>query len=593
MRTASRPCAYSRFQRKAPRTVPLILRAWLLLSVGLATWGVAVSEVLAAVSASAPTDISVTLYRDPDRRAGPDLHGLDLDQLRGFALVTETRTVSLPAGVSRLRFEGVADGIQAESAIITGLPDGMLEKNHDAKVLSPASLVVATLGRNLWLVRIDPKTGKTSQVAGKLISDGEGVIFQSSEGLEALRCSGLPETFHFDATADEAATPTLSALVRSPAPVTAKVRLSYLARGFDWMATYTATVSANGKSMNLGAWVTLANGNAASFPQAHAQVVAGRLNRESGEVEPVDDGGQLLASCWPRGTTSDTSGEPDIERVTPLGWALVAARDARKVMAPMAMRAGAIQESAVAALEVTQEQLGDLKLYRVPERTSVSSRQVKQVRLLDRRDIPVELLYSADIEANVEDQTFPLQKILRTRNDEVHHLGLPLPSGTVDAFYERDGIPLLVKEGPLRDVTLDEEFEIEAGEAPDVEVSSVIEKIRTDLTTLKKLPLIPGVVHLRSNAVDEVNRIDISNARNAPVSVELRLLLPDGTQLIRSDHAPTRHNGHPAFRLTVPGGDKVTIRYQTEHTAFRPVLTAPQRQCFPGQPTLTAPHECG
>ena len=82
--------------------------------------------------------------------------------------------------------------------------------------------------------------------------------------------------------------------------------LSYLARGFDWAADYIATLSADGSSMDLGAWVTLANGNGVGFPAAHTSVVAGRLNRENGEVEPIDVGGPILAQCWPRGSTSDS-----------------------------------------------------------------------------------------------------------------------------------------------------------------------------------------------------------------------------------------------------------------------------------------------
>ena len=41
------------------------------------------------------------------------------------------------------------------------------------------------------------------------------------------------------------------------------------------------------------------------------------------------------------------------------------------------------------AKKVQQEQLGDLKLYRVPERTTLASRQSKQVRLMDQPGIPV------------------------------------------------------------------------------------------------------------------------------------------------------------------------------------------------------------
>jgi hypothetical protein len=66
------------------------------------------------LTASAPVDVSVTVYRDPFRSEG----GFDLDNLNGFALITETRRVVLMPGQHRLRFEGVADGIEPASAFL-------------------------------------------------------------------------------------------------------------------------------------------------------------------------------------------------------------------------------------------------------------------------------------------------------------------------------------------------------------------------------------------------------------------------------------------------------------------------------------------
>src|ERR1700733_11715578 len=301
---------------------PVILRGH-----GSRRWGPASGLVLTCALAAAPamaadtlaekpSDLSVTVYRAPERGSG----SIDLDRLEGFALVSETRTVHLPAGTSRLRFEGVADGIEPASAIVTGLPDGVLEKNREGKLLSPSALIAAAVGKSLTLLRTDSKTGKLWRVTATIRSDaGGGVVFETSEGIEALRCSGLPETFSFSGITDLAATPTLSVLVRAAQPVTRTVTLSYLARGFDWAADYTATLSADGKSMDLGAWVTLANGNGVGFPAAHAQVVAGRVNRERGEVEPLDPGGPILAACWPRGSASDSPPYLQIARASPLG----------------------------------------------------------------------------------------------------------------------------------------------------------------------------------------------------------------------------------------------------------------------------------
>ena len=95
-----------------------------------------------------------------------------------------------------------------------------------------------------------------------------GVVFETPNGIEALRCSGLPETFDFDAaTTGLVAVPTLSVLTRVETQVEAVVQLSYLSRGFDWAADYVGDMRAADK-IDIGAWITLANGNSVGFANA-------------------------------------------------------------------------------------------------------------------------------------------------------------------------------------------------------------------------------------------------------------------------------------------------------------------------------------
>jgi hypothetical protein len=499
----------------------------------------------ADAAASMPSDLAVTVYRAPSRDTG----SINLDALGGFALVSETRTVHLPAGVSRLRFDGVADGIEPASAIVTGLAEGVIEKNREGKLLSPSALLDAAVGKPVTLLRTDKKTGKSSRIDGTLVSDAEGgVVFQSAEGVEALRCSGLPESFSFSAATDLAATPSLSVLVRTPQAVTKTVTLSYLARGFDWSADYVATLSADGKTLDLGAWVTLANGNGAGFPQAHTQVVAGRVNRESGEVEPVDIGGPILARCWPRGSTSDSPEDLQFKRAQPAdaagaGVETVVAR--AQAFAPMALR------SMMVAKKVEEEQLGDLKLYRVPDRTTVAARQSKQVRLLDRARVPVVTVYDADLGWGTDAASGPARRLLRTINSTANHLGLPLPSGRIAVFTTHRGERLLEHESGMRDLAVDEEVEINMGESPDIRVEST--------------------------QVKEVTQVDISNARAEPVEFELRLQLPAGARVARADHPVGTKNGRPIFRLTIPANETLTVHYRTQRAEAGGVRTTPSR----------------
>ena len=547
------------------RAYPLIVGVSLILSgiaLGAATAATAATEGAATeVLAEPPSDLIVTVYRAPYRDSG----SIDLNDLNGFALVTETRLVRLPAGVSRVRFEGVADGIEPSSALITGLPGRVIEKNRDARLLSPSALIASAVGKPVELLRTNRKTGTTERLPGTILSDaGGGVVFKTEEGVEALRCSGLPETFSFGPAADLSARPTLSVEVRSPSAVTQQVTLSYLARGFDWAADYTATLSQDGKHLDLGAWVTLANSNGVGFPSAHAQVVAGKVNRvnggdgEIGEVEPINIGGPILAQCWPRGSTSDQ----------PPPMVLRASMDRmfKRSLAAPAPAAMSLQEiSVTAARRVQQEQLGDLKLYRVPTRTTLASRQSKQVRLMDQSGIPVGTIYGADLAAAYRGaaSTDAAHRLLRTKNTVANHLGLPLPSGAVAVFTAYNGERLLEHESGLRDIALDEDVEIDMGESSDVQVSLTPEETSIDSGGAKLLPLVPGL-SLRSVKVEDVQRVEVSNARAAPIDFELRLSLPEGARIVRADHPLGTKSGRPLFRFKVPANQTVTVRFQTQ-----------------------------
>jgi hypothetical protein len=374
------------------------------------------------------------------------------------------------------------------------------------------------------LLRTDKKTGKLQQMlAGTVLSDAEGgVVFQDRGGYRGAALLGAAGDFPVHRrTTDLAASPTLSVQVRSPAPATATVTLSYLARGFDWAADYVATLSADGKTMDLGAWVTLANGNGVGFPDAHTQVVAGRVNRESGEVEPLDIGAAILAQCWPRGSTSD---QPPMRLVlTTRGMAM----DRMDKMA-LPAAAGALQEVMLTgARRMEQEQLGDLKLYRVPDRTTVASRQSKQVRLLDRSGIPVRFVYGADIA--VGEQRTPGARNAAAADQERcrESAGTAAAVGPGRGVRRRQGAQLLQHESDMRDLAVDEDMEINLGESADVQVAVRKETRRIDPKGAHSLPLLPGVT-LRSVQVDDFTRVEVSNARAGVIHFELRLRLPEG-----------------------------------------------------------------
>ncbi len=506
------------------------------------------------VTASEPSDVAVTIYRDPGRNGG----SLRLDSLGGFAVITETRQVIIPAGRSRVRFVGVVDAIIPESAIVSGLPGGVIEKNRDAALLSPSALMRAARGKKITLKRTSKVTGKTELVSGEIVSaSDQGVMFRTAAGNEALRCSGQPETFTYGLDADGlSARPTLSVLTRSSKPIAATITLTYIAEQFDWNANYTAHLNPDGKTASIGGWITLANGNSVSLNNARTQIVAGGLHREY-VARFVNNQPQVIARCWPMERTSDVPLRPDrpYNLVTPyMGQDFERFDKASEIMVTGQRRGYAVPApSPVMAMDASYapaapppppEQLGDLKLYTIPQRTTVAAMQMKQTRLIDQPGVPVEFYYATTINAlsyGSAEHTSGM-RMVRTLNDKAHQLGLPLPAGSILFQQDQFGRSMLVGEPALADTAEDEKIELPLG-------------IASDLTIARRT--------LRRDAKSQDAEVTISNAGPAELMLELKVPLDGGQKLTSSDRPHEQRNGQPLFILKVPAGDKVTLHFNT------------------------------
>jgi hypothetical protein len=426
-----------------------------------------------AVDASAPSGLTVTMYRDPYR--GPD-QKLDRNWPRGFAMITEKRRVTLPAGESTVRFDGVAEGMVAVSAIVTGLPGGTIEKNRNAELLSPGALVDGSLGNRVTITRTNPGTGAetTEDAIVRTRADG-GLVLQTAAGFEAVRCSGLAENVQFDRVpAGLSPNPVFSVDTRSAEGGTYDVTLTYLSWGFDWQANYVATLAeptAGGDlAMHLTSWLTLVNDNGQSFPDAELLAVAGKLKVVSNyqalsdppEAKPL----QLL--CYPIGSTA--AGTPVHYPYPP----------PPPPPAPMAAPPPVAMESAQAimvtgararapAMVARQEDLADLKLYRVPEPVDVAAKSQKQVAFLDREDVNGRLLYTSDCTPwTGEAGARPASILLATVNDKEHGLGVALPTGSLALFEASSRGDQLVGSKTLRDYAAGQDVEIDLGQSGQV-----------------------------------------------------------------------------------------------------------------------------
>jgi hypothetical protein len=491
------------------------------------------------VTSPRPDRVAVTVYRDPNR---PAAQAPNLQWLNGVALISETRQVTIPAGTTDLRFEGVAGGIIPQSAIVTGLPEGFIERNRDAYLLSPATLLDRSLGRRVHLRRTSRATGQVRD-QDAIIRSGAGgaVVIETEGGFEALRCTGLAETLTYDRVPPGlSARPTRSGRARVTRPVTATITLSYLASGFDWQADYVATVSADGNSIGLFAWLTLANSDETGFANASTQAVAGRIRRRDLPRQP-SEGGPLTISCWPQDTTSDIPLEEwermvddrdsDGENIAVYGNDAVAGAVNFAPPPP--------PPAPMVAMQAQQEALGDLKLYRIPEPVTVAARSQKQVALLQQPRVQVRTVYRQRFYPAGQVMQAQASRIFVTRNRREDGLGLPLPAGRLMLFDEADGRRALVGQAVIRDYAEGEDVEFDFG-------------------------AVPGVLSVQTPVARGKDQIDyevvVTNDRPQPIAYELEIGVQPSQ--VRSETRLGRRNGMALWTATVPANGSLTLRYR-------------------------------
>jgi hypothetical protein len=506
-------------------------------------FGYSAANAQTIVNSDGPSKVAITVYRDANRGDQP----IRPNWPGGYALITETRTVSIPAGESVIRFEGVSEGMYPESAIVTGLPRGVKEKNRDARLLSPAGLVDAYLKREVTLMRTDRATGKVREQTAMITAGPTGgVILETGEGYEALRCTGLPERLKFARVpADLAAKPTLSVITQSDRAVTATVTLTYMAAGFDWQANYVIHAGkfspANEVDLDVFAWLTVANGGNQSFNDAELQVVAGRLNKRANAYLPAGPSPQLRLSCWPMQRTDQVP-----LRVPYTVYAgLESSANADESMVVTAMRRKSFEgvmgapppplSSPAPAVVAQQEELGDLKLYRVPERMSVNAKGQKQVAMIVQPDAKFRQVYRTDLGYNLNyTSAFLLEPNLVSMNEEVKGLGVPLPSGQAMIFENSKFGDQLVAQLKISDLAVGQKVELPL---------SASAQVRGSITILT-----------RSKEKNTAS-VNLTNAKPYPVSAEIKLpvMVTNKSENVR------KVDGRSVWFVTIPANGSAEL----------------------------------
>lgn len=500
------------------------------------------------VVSAQPDRVAVTLYHDGDVSTDQLLHGGANSWIhdQGLAFVTETRTIDLPAGPAVVKFRGVAATMVPQTGVIEGLPNGVLEQNFDYDLLSPGSLLAKSIGQTVRLVRADTKTGKLKEEDAIVRSGPNGAVLEIDGKLEALHCSGLPEKLVFERVPEGLAdTPTLSVRTDAPAAGHYTITLSYIATGFNWSADYVARLDDATGKLALTGWLTLANFSSTSFPDAPVDVVAGNL-ATTGTDKPVQAAPLYLAtSCWPTKIDWSTHRPPPFPPPPP------------PPMAAMAFEGRTAAESViVTGSRIAAQNLGDYKLYALPEATTVAARQTKQIQFLDQPDVSYERLYRYDVtyDSRNPGQRARANVLLRLRNEADAGLGKPLPAGSIAVFEPAsDGSEVFAGQDSVRDISVGLPIEVTMGRAMNIRVAP-------------RLVESSSSGHGRDTVVTDSWDIDLANDKPAPITLELRQDLYRGEARITSEsRAHTESFGRAVWTFALASGDSAELRYTVSH----------------------------
>lgn len=527
------------------------------------------------VASPKPDHVAISLYRDPARDTDTALPALDDSEgLGGFALIRETRTVDLPPGPVTVRFEGVSSSILPESALLRGPKGRPREKNFDRRLLSQRGLIDAFTGQRVLLRTIDRATGKATYEPVRIRSGPEALIVEHKGGVEAVQCSGLPQTMLYDSVpAGLNPVPTLSMMLGDQPGGRATLELTYLATNFDWQSNYVGQVDARAESVDLFAWLTVASGDSTSFEKADMAVIAGRIAffrqapaaddedswREEEELQREKDEGpwspdniEVWFDCWGMGNTGNA---PFRDRLFTPDRLPIDTPDYADGMSIGFFYGGGgcggEDDDCGADIVVTgsriapREDIGDYKLYRVPQPTTLGAQSRKQIAFLEKPGVAAQMLNIVEVRG---DDYYPDKVVLRIDNKKGGVLGEPLPGGQMTFFQSPAGEPMLAAESKVKD-------------------KAVGELVDFDLPEPDNLPLNTDQDELDSGEGWTRYRLTIENVGETAEPVEVSFANDQYYAIDRIGKPVRERDGKRIWSVVVPAGGKKTIDYRVREVA--------------------------
>lgn len=469
-----------------PTHITALGHSFLLASTLLLTTVSSVSADEISVPPAARTGLAVTVYNGD------------------LALVRDRRRVDLPSGQTDLAFADVSTRLQPNTALLQSDMSAfkVQEQVFDFDVVSQSSLLQASVGKQVSVVRINPATGKETEDRATVLAVANGVVLE----IDGQITTEIPGRLVFDALPPSVRTqPTLVASIATPKAGEVEANLSYLTNGLTWRADYVAEYDEAKSMVGLSAWATISNTSGTDFPDATLKLVAGDINRAAPQPQ---------------------------------------------MMRAMEMASGAPKM----ADDFSQESLAAFHLYAIDRPVTLADRQSKQLALLSADSIAVkmDLVSRGDNFALRGPMNGQVRKAQATRalvfeNTEDDGLGVPLPAGTVRVYgQDSTGAMQLLGEDNVSHTPKGQDVRFTLGRDFDV---TVLREQREFLRASERSTI-------------SAHRITVSNAKDKPVTVRLVEGMQGEWEILDQSAPHEKIQGGAEWVVDVSPGGEAQVDYR-------------------------------
>ncbi|MDX2080743.1 MAG: hypothetical protein SFU53_08155 [Terrimicrobiaceae bacterium] len=425
---------------------------------------------------------------------------------QNFAVVRDTVSLELDAGVNEVHYDGATVHLEPDSVILrdpNGTPIQILEQSFRNDPVTQQLLLSLFEGQEIeFFVPGGMKPDRT--VVGKIIRSGyqphsqqamqrygnQYMVSQMAmanvggSGQPIIEVDGkiqfsLPGEPRFPSLGDDTILkPRLTWLINVPKPLQTTAELGYITGGMSWEASYNVVAPEKGDTLDIVGWVTMDNQSGRDFRDAKIQLMAGDVNR----LQPPEE------------------------------------------MRRERFSAG-LMASAPAAPQVTEKAFDEYHLYTLERPATLRDRETKQVEFVRAANVTSRTIYvydgllidwnrwrGADGSYRRTNEEFGSQSqtkvaVMREfENTKKNGLGIPLPKGRV-RFYRTDGTLLqFTGENEIDHTPTDELVKIYTGDAFDL----VGERKRISFK-----------VDTSNNWAEEKFEIRVRNRKKEPVEIRV------------------------------------------------------------------------